>query len=228
MKAKELIYNIQNLRAKGVQSQSNNLSDRQIMFMIDYYRSTLVRRFLLENPSNVSMLEQDLGALELEDIDRSYIDNGNCEIKTLFETSCVKKTIKKIPNFLETYKTNVTYVGTIDLLESYQFTTYNKFIWDRYAKYTGKNTKAYLSNHYFYIEYPQTSLQKYIRVKGIFDSPFDANLITDTNLDPYDFEYPVLPYMVDMIYKMLINSELRLFASANQDKLNNSNDEQTI
>jgi hypothetical protein len=40
----EIVFNIQNLKFKGRQSQSNTLSDRQVVFIVNYYYNKLVKQ----------------------------------------------------------------------------------------------------------------------------------------------------------------------------------------
>lgn len=223
MKAKELIYNLQNLRAKGVQSQSNDLSDEQIMFMIDYYRAMLIRQQFDKNNNVGINLEQDLGIVELENVDKSfYLSNCNN-----FETSCIKRSKFEIPSILETKTEHyLNYVGTVDLSSSFQNTTYNKIKWDLLSKYTKDRNKTFNLNNHIYVYSLNKSL-KYIRVRGVFNSTVEVRKYLQISgqldtLDIYDFDYPLSPHMIDTITKMIIQTEFNILSVVPKDTLNDS------
>ena len=82
--ASEIIYNIKNLRAGGVQSDDTQLSDRQYMFIINYYRSKLMRQeygnYRTVAPEEIT----DLGKVDLINVDphECGCEEGECILRT--------------------------------------------------------------------------------------------------------------------------------------------------
>ena len=90
MTLNEIAHNILNLLRGGRPSQSEHITLDQIKFNVKYYRAMLIRRDYARNGIITRHLEQDLGCLELEEVNASQCCN--------LPVSCsVSKTIHKIP-----------------------------------------------------------------------------------------------------------------------------------
>lgn len=213
----EIIYNIKNLRAGGLQSVGEDLSDAQYAFIINYYRAKLIKQDI--DRGRVSR-SQDIQSLGLVTVEKSTDDC--CDINV-----CTLRTILQVPTFLEFNDTSlITFVGTVDG-ESFQYSKSNRITWDQYAKYTGKKPKWFILNNYIYIVNPPTALIKYITIRGVFENPLNANKFKTCDCDNgetcntgYDFEYPISMDRVDLIVKLIVETELRILQSIIQDDLN--------
>ena len=67
----EIAYNILNLVRGGRSSHDDYISLDQIKFNIRHYRAMFIRRDFARNGTITRHLEQDLGCLELEQVDAS-------------------------------------------------------------------------------------------------------------------------------------------------------------
>lgn len=214
----EIIYNIKNLRAGGLQSTGEDLSDAQLAFIIDYYRAKLNKQDNDRGRTNRSQDIQDLGKVSLEQSTDDCCDIGG---------DCVLRTVLPIPSFLEFNNTAlITFVGTVDG-QAFQFSKENKITWDKFAKYTGKLPKWFTKNNYIYIINPPSTLLKYITIRGIFESPKKANEFKTCDCDnglscnrDFDFEYPLSLDRVDLIVKLIAETEFRILQTIIQDDLN--------
>lgn len=230
MKASEIIYNIQNLRQKGIQTDTNDLSDAQILFNIDYYRAKLLKQQLDAKQIIGNSYYQDLGMLEL--IKSNEIEsNLSCRFPIHIE-KCILRTKKEIPNLFEhNGEYLINYLGTHDFSNAYTETTYNKLIWDLKSKYTSNTPKYFYLDKYIYVYNTNTNL-KYIRTIGIFENSLETELFKNENnkskvniSNIYDFDYPINSSMIDTINKLIIDSEYRLLFAVQKDNTNNQSNE---
>ena len=230
MKASQIIYNIQNLRQKGVQTDTNNLSDAQIMFMVDYYRSKLLKQQLDTKQKIGDIYNQDLGLIELvksNEIEDELVCNFPIAIK-----KCIVRTKYKLPQIFEHGgEFLINYFGTYDFVGGFTPTTYNKLEWDLRSKYTKNTIKYFYLNGHIYIYNSNINL-KYVRLIGLFVEPLEVEIFKKqngktqiTNADIYDFEYPVNSSMIDTINKLIIDSEYRLLLAVQKDNTNNQSNE---
>ena len=214
----EIIYNIKNLRAGGLQSTGEDLSDAQYAFIINYYRAKLLKQDSDRGRQLRSQDIQDLGKIGLIKSTDDCCDEGECNLRTRFQ----------IPSFLE-YNSSylITFVGTVDGYP-FQFSKANRVAWDKFAKYTGKLTKWSINNGYIYIINPPTTLLKWVNVKGAFEDPTIANKFktcdcTDNGEEcntGYNYNYPLSLDRVDLIVKMIAEVEFRILETIVQDDLN--------
>lgn len=221
MLASEIIYNIKNLIAGGVQSDDTNLSNRQLMFIIDYYRAKLLKQDQQKGRFTQSLYIQNLGCVPLELSDK----NDNCAID-----DCILQTKNKLPTPLETtHGVNITFVGTSNGTP-FQMKPHNAMFWKRAAKWTGKETSWYYQAGRIKLVDPPTMMFSDMNVQGIFERPLEAVEFRscdcpDNGLEcfsGFDFEYPIPLHHVDIIVKLVAETELRILSSIPVDNANNS------
>jgi hypothetical protein len=119
----------------------------------------------------------DLGTVPLNVIDASNIDsNIECgNILNSFQTSCILRTVNKIPTPMYTVDgVALPYVGTVDLQNAFIQSSVTKILQAQYYKYTKYKTRYFLLNNYNYIVSPPTDNLTYIRITGIWQNPLDA------------------------------------------------------
>lgn len=222
----EIIYNIDNLIAGGVRSDDENISDRQMAFIINYYRAKLIKQDQDRERLLNTMYVQNLGTVDLIQADK----NECCDID-----ACILRTSLKIPKPLETYsKLNLTFVGTLNGRQFNRY-THNSLQWKHAAKYTAKEPAWYYQNGYIYIVDPPTEMTSVINIQGIFENPIAAqSFVTcgceddvencNETFSDFEFEYPLPQHHVDTIVKMFADNELRMFmtlpADVQNDRLN--------
>jgi hypothetical protein len=223
----EIIYNLKNLKAGGIQSDDENLADAQMAFIIDYYRAKLLRQQAMKHGSYNRQLVQDLGKIEVISVDphECGCPKGGCIIRTKLE---IPKTLD-LGNGDNHFFTFVGLYGGI----AFQETSWQRAPWDFYAKYTGKQPKWFIKGRYIYILNPPDPLLKWINIQGIFESPKVAiqfrtcdcpNGQDCMDLNNFDFEYPMPIYLVDTLVKMAMEGEMQWSVMDPPDTLNDSLD----
>jgi len=91
--AKEIIYNWRNLMEAGRISDDSLPSYSQLYFILNYKRAQYLRQDQTKNWFNMDTIYQDLGCLEMEEV-----DSAEC---CHFETGCtVFRTVTEIPPVL--------------------------------------------------------------------------------------------------------------------------------
>lgn len=227
MKLSEIIYNIQNLIAKGRQSQSNPVSDRQCIFILNYYYAKLIEQQLEKQGNNESIYQQDLGNQKVEKVDRSIIEsNITCNIvSNTFKTSCIYRSVNKFPQpIFAKGVIAINYLGTIDLLNSFSYHSLNKIIKTSKYKYTANLPKYFILDDYRYIVTPSFNNLQYIREIGIYSDPIQAYKMNNY-LDSMNMNYPISGKMLDTIYKLMLETEFNVLIKAAGDNTNNNSDE---
>lgn len=225
MNLKEIIYNTQNLLSKGKQEQTNPLSDRQVLFIIEYYWNKLVEQQLEKNGNTEPVYQIDLGLLQLEKVDKTT-ETSNIECSSIinaFTTSCIYRIQIPQPLYYNNYPA-LNYVGTADFSKYYSYYTINKLIRTKHFKYTSDFTKYFIIGNYIYIVAPETSSFKFIRVIGVFNSPYKALELKNDIID-FNIEYPITGKMLDTIYKLMNESEIRTYLQSVEDKTNDFENE---
>jgi hypothetical protein len=214
----EIVYNIKNLMAGGVQSDDNPLSDTQLGFIVGYYRAKLIRQDQQKGRLNKQLFIQNLGKLPLIQADK----NECCDI-----TSCILRTKFAIPTPLETFDSlNITFVGTIDG-RPFDQRTHNVLYWNKHAKYTGKEPKWYYQNGYIYIINAPGMITN-INIQGIFEDPlYAAQTECSCQEQPVDcgsldFDYKMPLHYVDLIVKLVAQTEMTILTGLPQDLTNDS------
>ena len=230
MKASEIIYYIQNLRQKGIQSDDNQISDDQIFFDLNTKRDFLLRqeedRYNCINPEIAQTLTVELEPAHLIDI--IYCDVSYKEI-------CVLKSVKPIPLTIGLKSNNnYGYVGGMDGKSPYSYTEVSTLKYLITSKYSGKKTKFLIINSYLYIINPPTNALRYVKMVALFNNPkevieqndFVEGKSTIDIFNPYDFNYPVTGSMLENIYNLMINREVKLQLSTKDDTLQDGKNEQ--
>lgn len=230
MTLKEIIYNVKNLKAGGVQSDDAKLSDRQYAFIIDYYRAKLIRQDIDRGKSINPNLIQSLGLVPAVKVQRSeFQEIPGCDI---FRTKPVKvgtTTEIALPVVLEAnYKNIYTYIGAQEQGISFHRTTFHDLFWAKSgSKYTADLSKWFEHKGKIYVATPDP-LQKIV-IEGIFESPYRVLEFLDKidKFDPFNFEYPISATMLDSMYKMMIDAEMKFSYILPKDHTNEGQDDQT-
>ena len=231
-KLSEILSTIKNLPRGGQgDSEDNAYTDRQLIFIINYYRAKLIEQDINKGKYLTQFYTQTLGKVRL--IKSSRIDCGlpDCDIN-----DSILRIENSLPKVIDTNDKNLlTYVGSIDGSNHYQRTTFQKVKFDKFAKFTGNKTKYYELNDYIYIINPDSKNLKYITINGVFEDPLKANEFkinncdsNDTCFDPFEMEYPLGLKYLDTIYKLMLNTEYRFNNILKFDTNNNSQDDNLL
>jgi hypothetical protein len=223
----EIVFNIKNLLAGGVESDDENLSNEQLVFIINYYRAKLLKQDQEKGRQGKGLYVQNLGKVPLVQADKNECCEGDC----------ILRTASKIPSPLETYKgLNLTFVGTLNG-RPFDKQEHNSVIWNKGAKFTWKEPKWYYQNGYIYLVNPPSMMIQDINIQGIFEEPMLAESFrtcdcpgnnspcTDPK-DNLDFTYPLPLHHVDTIVKLIVQTEITVLTGMLTDYSNNGVDNQ--
>jgi hypothetical protein len=231
-KLSEIISTIRNLPRGGQGDFDDNAyTDRQIAFIVNYYRAKLVQQDIDRGSYLTQFYNQTLGKVKLIRATKIECGDMDCEVGNY-----ILRSEFEIPKAIDTKDKNlITYVGTVDGNLPYQRTTFQEATFDKYAKYTGRRTKYYELNNYIYIINPPTNNLKYITIIGVFEDPIKVNefkkVACDSNdycFNPFDMEYPMGMKYIDTIYKLITATEFRFNHILQYDTSNNSKDDNQI
>lgn len=217
MTLKEIVYNIKNLKAGGIQSDDSKLADDQYAAIVHYYRAKLVRQEIDRGGKLDPNLIQSINGNDSKgiEVDRVPFNRGEpLSGKTVF------RTVKDIPKAIATKNTNlVTFVGHSLLGQAFQRTTPYKAQFDIYRPYTGLNIKWFEFDDKIFV-ITEDGL-RYITIQIVAENPSKVvELNGDLNVfDPLDYEYPISVTMLDSIYKLMADMELK-YGSLLTDDLN--------
>lgn len=207
--------------AGGIQSDDQNLSNSQLAFITNYYRSKLLKQDQDKGRFAAELYVQNLGKVTI-----TKADKNECCVTD----SCILRTELKVPRPLETYKgINITFVGRLNG-SPFVKTYHNALPWNAAHKWTKNEPKWYYQNGYIYIVNPPTDMLTYVNIQGIFEKPEDAITFRTCDcvqnnedcFDSLDYEYPLPQHHVDTIVKLVAETELRILTSIPIDTSNNS------
>lgn len=211
----EIAYNILNLLRGGRSSNDELISLDQIKFNIQHYRAMLIRRDYARNGYVSNHLEQDLGCVNLIEVDASKCCNLPQFCPVYRTEDRMPKTVRF--NFSDAFtfigKPNGT--GVIPKVEAYEVE------WLPYDKYTSGHSKYYVIDEYIYV-YQPNGLEA-INVRGVFEDPKAVGSFRtcDTGYC-YDDQspYPLPMDMVSAITTGLVGGELALLTQTVTDTSN--------
>lgn len=216
----ELIYNLKNASSGGVQASDDwkKMSNRQIEFQINYTREILIRRDLGKGRSVNPDIEQDLGTVDLIQVDKaeSCIINTDC---------LILRTANPIPQTIELEDRNlITYVGTLEKTFYIPPVPTVRQQWIQFEKYTKDLPRYYHLNGYIYIT--NNEVLEYINIRGVFLNPREVQAYNQcTNglcYDPDNDRYPIAGWMIEPLTKMLLAGPLQVAKELPIDILNNT------
>ncbi len=213
MTLNEIAYNILNLVRGGRPNQSEHISLSQIKFNIKHYRAMMIRRDFARNGIVTRHIEQDLGCLELEEVNPSKC----CDLPV----SCsVSRTIKKIPRTVRfNFKEGLTYVGDVTGIETIPVIDNHMVKWLPHDKYTSNKHKGYMIEDHLYI-YNAKGL-KFVNVRGAFENPEDLKNFQCENGVCWDDSkpFPISADMIQAITAGMASGELQLLLGTTSDTL---------
>lgn len=221
MTINQIIYNLRKLiRDSG--SDDLKFSDRQLEFMFNYVRAKYLKQEIDKGKSISDNVKQDLGVVRLTRVDVS-------ESSTAPTSRLILRTENKIPKVLElNHSDAITYVGGVDKLSPFQFSTKAKVNWQAHSRFGPKNKQAYLREGYIYLTGCDKST-KYINIEGVFEDPRQVkNFKSATGQACYNpdvDEYPISGYAIDTINKIIIKEELNAYFQLREDNINDASSE---
>lgn len=217
----KIIYNIRNSKKGGILSDDDKVTDRQLAFIIGYYRAMLIKQDLERGRKPSYAAKQTLPVIDLKQVDAS----DDCDLPV----GCyLLRSVEPILTPIDYSKgVAITYVGTVDGSESFQFQSQARSRWSKYERFTGKLRKAYLRDGYLFIV--NELVMEVAQVQGIFESPEGAAKYRKTcdSLDScftYDSIYPIEDSRIPIITEMIFKNEMGLMSMSPQDTTNDASD----
>lgn len=210
----QITYNI----ASSIDRQDDDVFIKRLEFMVQYYRSLLMKRDIDTGRKIPQQFIQSLGCLETIEVDASEC----CSI----EVGCtVRRTKENIPSTLRLKSGNYfSYVGTIDGMKSFDQAQDGEIPYYKYSKYVKQKPYFVYKNDYIYIFNTEAEA---INVKGIFENPLDVAAFNNCNgEDCFDSnsQYPVSLDLVQQITQSIMNAELRVENPQNDNNEININE----
>jgi hypothetical protein len=213
----EIAYNILNIYRAGGTGNDEVIQPSQIIFMVNYYRSILIKKELDKKKQLDKNLTQDLGCVPVIKVDRAEC----CHIKS---DCVVYRTEKPLPKLAIGNEEMFVYVGGADKHTPFNLINKPYANWVKHSKYFNKGIFVYYMNGHLYIEgYPHDLA--FINVIGIFDNPVEAQEYVECHntdcLKGYDAEYPIPAYMLKSATELIMRTELSFMVKREVDVTNN-------
>lgn len=216
----ELIYNVKNLFQGGIGSDDYNVSDSQVLFILNYLRAKLIREDQMKGRSLSPFLTQEIC------LDMEFADKSDCCI----ETNCyILKSTKPVPKVVEVYdRLLITFIGSTDYEEAFPLASEAKLRWSKYNKYTADSLRSFLRNGYLYLV-NDTDIEK-VAFQAVFEQPQEVAGFKTCSGKPcfsLDDEYPVSAHMIPVMTAMIADNEMRYLNMVPPDITNNAMSDNT-
>jgi hypothetical protein len=213
----ELSYNILNIARGGLSSDDDRLNIRQIKFWVRYYRAVFIKKNVIEEDLIDPQLIQDLGCLELQDIDKA-----DCPA-ALWGSNIKRVRVPKLIDLPQNLA--ITFVGLIDKVTPIIINDPDVAYFKAQQRFTGDMRRAYFIGEYLYVTDPFNEDICHINVRGIFDNPEDIEYTQkDGSIECFgdDDNYPMPLSYVSMITSAIMERELQMTVTSTNDETNDS------
>lgn len=216
MTINELIYTVR-MEIKDFKSDDIKLSDRNIEFLINFLRVKLIRQEIQKNRDVSSSIEQNLGVIELEQVDIS-------EDSDFITDSYILRSVKEIPTPIDVNGNElITTITGLDGGNRIDFKSKAQAIKNSWTKYASKRLAAYyFGNRIYLVNCPDET--QFITVNGVFENPRDVAAFTRKDgepcYNPNKDRYPMSMHMNDQITSLIKRKELDLYFQLIEDKIN--------
>lgn len=222
----KFVYNIQNIIGRGESNTDDRtLTNRQVAFWIEYYRSKIINEFTNYGKNIHPQLVQDLGIVPLVEVDATDSDcpevQWGCTVK--------KAIIPKIVDFPSNRA--LSFVGKINKFEPIIMGTADTDYYKSKTRFGKILTRATLINQNLYINTSESDVDiSYINVRGVFESPSEVNSYSEQGCEPkcYDpqkDEYPLTLNMYSYIVENILGKELGWTQQSINDEIGNARED---
>lgn len=201
-------------------AQSENISIRQIESWVHQYRSLLIKQDLdkgkYPNPDYI----QEIPYLKLIKSDASEGRAVSYNGKYLYRTEL------QIPKGIDlNYMSGIMFVGSLDGKEI-SLIPRSRASYQKYKKYTGRDTISWLKNQYLYIQSDEALSAISIRIIAEIPTEID-NMINSMTVpkeyktsDKYPIPINMLGTLKDMIFRNEFNFSINQFTDESNDNSN--------
>ena len=220
---RQLTYDLLNTVRGGKISDDEALSERLVQFWIKNTRAQLIREDINKGHSISSNVIQSLGCVDVELVDASLC----CGI----EVDCnVFRTTVTIPTPIEAYQKDlITRVGPIMVgSRAFDIVPIERIPFLGYTPFKGINEaiRASILNKYVYIFVPKhNKLIKKINIMGVWADPTELSTFNECSGSACytdESNYPISEHMVERMKSLIIQTDLKVAASAPSDSEGNA------
>jgi len=212
---KEIIYNWKNLIEAGRISDDSLPSYSQLYFILNYKRAQYLRQDQSKNWFNIDTIYQDLGCLEMEEI-----DSAEC---CHFESGCtIYRTVKEIPPVLR-WKLGYGFkISAINKTKRFEVVLPERFEFIGHTRWPRLTEAVFYMNNRLY-----TKDLAALNVRAALVDPRKARLFKCENGVCFndDMQYPLPEDILDLITKDVMGTELKYLLSIVPDEENNASDD---
>jgi hypothetical protein len=200
MTPNQIVYDIKNILAQGRQSDDFPLSDRQVLFIVNSHRASIIRERKLQGLPAAMGLAQTLSPIDLIKVD----ETDSCFIEGECTVLRSKDPIPQIIEFGGVYTLTNKKISLFpfeQVLALSSLETYNKH-----------SIVSFIKDNYLYIV--GNKLLKWVKLVAIFGDPMIVlnNDCNQTNCkDPFELEYPMPEDFLVTIKVRMQNTDLKTF-----------------
>ena len=209
----KIIYNLQELRSKFTQSDDNPLSDRQVLFILNYYRAFLIRQDVEKARPISPFLMQEL-TLDLECSDKGI---------GFITKDGILRTTTQIPKPVEGHmKDYLSYVGRADFEDRWTELSLQSLNSIESTKHAGRFPRWFVRENYIYVKFPPTKTLSKVLVRGVFEEPEIVAKLAG-KIAPFqgqEWDYPISSNMLNTITRMIEESEFKFTFAIPKDNEN--------
>jgi hypothetical protein len=194
---RELIYSVKNILRGGQITDDDAITDRQVAFLIDAARATLLRQQYNKGQNLSDNNIQTVPCMGVEQVDTSLMPGfpSNCTVyKT---TSVLPKPIESKGKDLIT-GISAPIIGGL----TYEYIPYARLPYATFTRF--KRPMVTIFNRYLYLIDAPYTLN--IAVSGVFENPNELSDYNDCEGQPcfdWDSEYPMSSHLIDAAVKMV-------------------------
>ena len=209
----KIIYTIQELRSKFSQSDDNPLSDRQVLFILNYYRSYLIIQDMEKGRPLSPFIIQEL-TLDLEKVDKGI---------GFVTKDMILRTKIEIPKPIEGHMHDyITYVGRADFEDRWTQLDLQSLKSVSYTRHAGRFPRWFARESFIYVKFPPTCTIKKVLIRGVFEEPELVAKLAG-KIAPFvgqEWDYPISNNMLSTIIRMLEESEFKFTFAIPKDNEN--------
>jgi hypothetical protein len=213
-----------------IENDDSSLSDSHLLWLIINWRNRLVTENYRKSRSSDVNLIQDLGVVEMEEVDMAEDCNITAGCKILRSKLPLPRPVEIDDKPLITWIGGLKKIGNLYKKTShqYQLVSWARLSWVAEQRWTSNLPYAAIKGGYLYV-INKTGLAA-INVQGIFEDPREASKYHSCEGTPcysHNDKFPIDSGMIPLITELLFTKELALYAKTNKDLTNDNKDDNT-
>jgi len=204
----EICYNIIRLGiGGGIPTDDHRLKKEQVAFWVRNYRARLLKEYYEKNGSINPQFWQDLGCLDIVCVDKADCCNRMVE-------ESWKKLSVEMPELVDVSNgQTLMSVGLIDKVQQFnELSSPQRAFYDKFRKFGKETIKFFQIGKSLYFDLPKGSKLSTINIRAILNDPMDLYKVNkclgDECVDPYEIEYPMPSYLLQIMSDMIMQKEL--------------------